>query len=136
MPKSPQDLVARARQDVTELSPAQARERLAHGAVALDVRDDHEFAEGHVPEAVHISRGFLEFRVGSHPATQDPDTEIIAYCKAGGRACLAAQTLQQLGYTNVKSIEGGYDGWVAAGEPVEGSAGEETEAAGVRDEEE
>lgn len=127
MTQTTQDLVAAAREQVTEIEPAEARKRIEAGAVPLDVRDDHEFDAGHVPDAVHITRGMLEFQVGDNPATRDPDTELVVYCRAGGRAALAARTLQGLGYTNVVSIEGGYDGWVAAGEAVAAPAADEEE---------
>lgn len=112
-----QELVQNARKQITEISPDEARQRIEDGAVALDVREAEELAEGHVPEAVHIPRGFLEFRAGNHEALPSPDTPICVYCMAGGRAALATQTLQQLGYTNVVSIEGGFEGWKKAGMP-------------------
>ena len=118
MAQTTQDLVARAREQITEVDQADARRRMEHGAVVLDVRDDHEYDAGHVPDAVHITRGCLEFKIGDNPATKDPDTEIVVYCKGGGRAAMAAQRLQEMGYTNVVSMKGGYDGWVAAGEDV------------------
>jgi len=113
-----QDLVTRAKSDIREVSPDEAEKRLGKGAVALDVRDDHEVEAGHLPNAVHITRGCLEFQIGDNDATRDPATGIVVYCKAGGRAALAAKTLQDMGYTQVVSIQGGYDGWVQAGKPV------------------
>jgi rhodanese-related sulfurtransferase len=127
MAMTTQDLVARAREQVTELEPAAARERLAAGATALDVREPEEVAAGYIPDAVHIPRGFLEFKVASTPETQHPETELLVYCKAGGRAALAAQTLPTLGYTNVAINRGGFDGWAATGEPVDGAARDEEE---------
>lgn len=127
MAETTQDLVAKARQETAWVDPEEARQRLAQGAVALDVRDDHEFDDGHVPGAVHITRGCLEFKIGDNPATKDPNAELLVYCKGGGRAALATQTLQRLGYTNAVCIEGGYDGWVAAGQPVENAGKNEEE---------
>jgi rhodanese-related sulfurtransferase len=127
MALTPQDLVARAREQVREIDPGQAQQRLEHGATALDVREPEEVAAGHLPGAVHITRGFLEFKIAGNPATQDPETELLVYCKAGGRAALAAQTLQTLGYSNTAVIQGGFDGWEAAGQPIDGAASDEEE---------
>lgn len=127
MAKTTQDLVAEARQHVTEVDLDEARQRLADGAIALDVREADEVAAGYVPDSVHIPRGFLEFKLGSTPETQNTETELLVYCKAGGRAALAAQTLQTLGYTNVAVIRGGFDAWEAAGAPVDGAVKDEEE---------
>lgn len=121
------ELVQAAREQITEVSPEQARQRLEAGAVALDVREAEELAEGHVPEAVHIPRGFLEFKADDHEALPSKDTPICVYCMAGGRAALAAQTLKQLGYTNVVSIQGGFEGWKKAELPMQVPATDEEE---------
>lgn len=121
------ELVQAAREQITEVSPEQARQRLEAGAVALDVREAEELAEGHVPEAVHIPRGFLEFKADDHEALPSKDTPICVYCMAGGRAALAAQTLKQLGYTNVVSIQGGFEGWKKAELPMQVPAKDEEE---------
>ena len=122
-----QELVQNARRQITEVSPEQAQQRVENGAVALDVREAGELAEGHVPDAVHIPRGLLEFQAGEHEALQSQDTPICVYCMAGGRAALAAQTLKQLGYTNVASIQGGFEGWKKAGMPLQVAAKDEEE---------
>jgi len=82
------------------------------------VREADEYAQGHLPGAVHMSRGMLEFKLASNPAYQPRDLRIVLYCKTSGRAALSAQSLQAMGYLNVQSIAGGYDAWVAAGLPV------------------
>ncbi len=122
-----QDLVARAREQIRELDTSEARERIDQGATPLDVREAEELTTGYLPDAVHIPRGFLEFKLGSNPVTQDTSSELLVYCKTGGRAALAAQTLQTLGYDNVAVVRGGFDGWLAAGEPVEGAVSDEEE---------
>ncbi len=109
------EMVAEARSRIREVSPAEAQSRLEEGGVALDVRELDELEEGHVPGAVHIPRGFLEFKAPGHDALQRPDTPINVYCKGAGRAALAADTLQRLGYTDVVSIEGGFGAWQNAG---------------------
>jgi len=122
-----QELVQNARKQVTEVSPEQAQQRIENGAVALDVREAEELAEGHIPDAAHIPRGSLEFKAGEHEALLSMDTPICVYCMAGGRAALAAQTLKQLGYTNVVSIEGGFEGWKKAGLPLQVAGKDEEE---------
>lgn len=127
MAPTPQELVQQARSEISEITPEEARRRLDAGGVALDVREAEELAEGHVPDAVHIPRGFLEFRVGQHEALQSADTPICVYCKGGGRGALAARSLQELGYTNVASIAGGIDAWREAGHPLAVPATDEEE---------
>lgn len=119
MPTTAQDLVAQARQRIREISPDEADSRLSAGAVAIDVREADELADGHLPNAVHIPRGFLEFKAPQQEALSNPDCPIVVYCKGGGRAALAADTLQNLGYTDVTSIQGGFGAWTEAGKPIE-----------------
>ncbi len=111
------DLVNHAKQVIKEVDIQQAKSLLAQGAIPLDVREQHEFDAGHLPNARHIPRGMLEFMIGTHPEFQDKARMILVYCKTGGRSALAAQTLQQLGYSNVVSLAGGFDAW-SAGEIV------------------
>lgn len=111
MTKSAMDLVQLAKAAITEVTIPQANELLAAGSVPLDVRELQEFEAGHIPNARHISRGMLEFMITSHPDFEDKSTSIIVYCKSGGRSALATATLQHLGFTNVKSMLGGFDKW-------------------------
>jgi rhodanese-related sulfurtransferase len=86
-------------------------------AVILDVRDGGEFSAGHLPGAMNISRGTLEFNVfGKIP---DQNMKIYAYCKTGARCALATKTLNDLGYKNAVSMDAPYENWVKAGYPVE-----------------
>ena len=108
--------------------------------VVIDVREPGEYEEGYInmpdeedeypyPETftVNIPRGLLEFKIGSQSYWDDElwvempakDEEIVIYCKSGGRSALAAQTLLQLGYTNVKSLKGGYRIWLDPDAPLE-----------------
>ncbi|MCW2314397.1 rhodanese-related sulfurtransferase [Rhodoferax antarcticus] len=73
---------------------------------------------GHLPGAVHLSRGMLEFKFNANPALQSRDLKVVLYCKTSGRAALAAVALQDMGYLHVKSIAGGFDAWAGAGKPV------------------
>ncbi len=116
--KTAHDLVAAAKARIQEISPDQAEQAIRGADVLLDVREAEEFAAGHIPGAVHISRGMLEFKMSSMPEMSSRDLDIVLYCKTSGRAALAACALQDMGYLRVKSIAGGFDAWVAAGKPV------------------
>lgn len=115
MALSPMDLVAAAKQQITEVSVAEGK-TLLDTAQVLDVREPAEFAAGKLPNAINIPRGVLEFQIGNHPALQDAD--ILVYCLSGGRSALAVETLHRLGYTRAVSLAGGYKAWTEAGLPV------------------
>jgi len=116
---SSSDFVKEAKKTVKEISVADAKADIDAGKVAviLDCRTAKEFKKGHLPKAINIPRGLLEFKV----AKEIPNKAgyIICYCKSGGRSCLSTCTLGQMGYTNVKSMAGGWKAWVKAGYPVE-----------------
>lgn len=116
--KTASDLVAAAKARVKEVSVADAEAAMRDAQVVVDVREADEFAAGHVPGAVHISRGMLEFRFSGMPALQSRDIAIVLYCKTSGRAALAGAALQDMGYLNITNISGGFDAWAAAGKPV------------------
>lgn len=116
--KSSHELVVAAKARIQEISVDDAERAIRDADVLIDVREANEFATGHLPGAVHISRGMLEFRISNSPELASPDTGIVLYCKTSGRAALAACSLQEMGYTNVKSIAGGFDAWETAGKPV------------------
>ena len=116
--KTAHDLVAAARTRVQEVPLAQADQALLRADVLLDVRETDEFASGHLPAAIHVSRGLLEFKLSSTPALTARDLKVVLYCKTGGRAALVAAVMQDMGYLDVVSIAGGIDAWVAAGKPV------------------
>jgi rhodanese-related sulfurtransferase len=106
-----EDLLAAARVSVNPVDADGAETLLAAGAVVLDVREPAEYEMGHLPGAVNVPRGVLEFRVGDHPSLTDPDATILLYCKNGGRSTLAAHTLKQMGFEQVRMLVGGFDGW-------------------------
>ncbi|HDY86206.1 hypothetical protein LCGC14_0634010 [marine sediment metagenome] len=114
MAQTTMDLVQAAKANISEVTARQAKSLFEQGTLPLDVRESAEFATDHIPNARHISRGMLEFQIATHPDFQDKDASIVVYCKSGGRSALATQTLQQLGYTNVQSLQGGYDTWAQA----------------------
>ena len=82
----------------------------------IDVRDPDEWQEGHIPGAKNFSRGTVELEI--EEAAPDLSTPIITHCGGGGRSALAAESLQRMGYKNVKSMAGGFKAWKAAGLPT------------------
>ena len=113
--KTPHDLVSTAKQTVLEISIDKAPAVIALSDVLIDVREAEEFQTGHLPGAIHMSRGMLEFKLAANPQFQSRDLKITLYCKTSGRAALCAQSLKEMGYLNVSSIAGGFDAWQAAG---------------------
>jgi molybdopterin/thiamine biosynthesis adenylyltransferase len=111
------ELLQRVRRDVREVSPDEAYEALARGARLVDVREADEWAQGHPPDALHVPRGLLELRIET--AEPDKDRELVVLCAGGTRSAFAARTLQELGYTNVASLRGGFARWEEVGLPVE-----------------
>ncbi len=84
--------------------------------VLVDVREDSEWARGHVPGAIHLGRGVIERDI--ERAIPDKNTQLVLYCGGGFRSALAADNLQKMGYRNVISMDGGWRGWTEAGLPV------------------
>ncbi len=116
--KTALDLVAAAKAGIHEVNVAQAQDAVQQADLPIDVREADEYAQGHLPGAVHMPRGMLEFKLTGNPAYQPRDLRVVLYCKTSGRAALSAQSLQAMDYLNVQSIAGGYDAWVAADLPV------------------
>jgi rhodanese-related sulfurtransferase len=100
-----------AKTRVREVTVAATRERLAHNpdALLIDVREDHEWQAGHAQGAIHLGRGIIERDIETR--VPDHDAELILYCGGGYRSALAADMLQQMGYTNVFSMAGGWKAW-------------------------
>ena len=119
------DLVAEARAKIREVAPGAFHAAVAD-AVVIDVREPSEFETGHIPGAINIPRGVLEFQVDAHPAVanvSDPalshkERPIVVVCRTGGRAALSAVNLQRLGFAEVRSIAGGVLAWGEAGLPL------------------
>ena len=116
--KTAAELIAEAKQRVREVAPDAVRaEREAGGDfVLLDVREPAEVAMGRVPGAVVIARGVLESAVEARVPREQP---VVIYCASGNRSALAADTLQQMGYADVRSMAGGIRGWADAGGEIE-----------------
>src|SRR4029079_15849142 len=115
MPVNSQDLLAQAKTDNQEVDINEAQRLMSLGAIPLDVREQDEVDQGVLPGAVHIPRGFLEVRIET--TVPDRTRPIAIYCDGGLRAVFAAKTLQELGYTDVVSVAGGFNGWKSAGLP-------------------
>ena len=113
------DLLTEARASVSPVDADGAQAMLDAGARVLDVREPAEYLMGHLPGAENVPRGVLEFKVGDHPVLTDRNADILLYCKNGGRSTLAAHTLKRMGFTNVKMLTGGFDGWAGTVHTVE-----------------
>ena len=112
-------LVNDAKSRVKEIDIEGYKKMLGSGdaAVLVDVREDHEFAAGHVKGAVHLSKGIIERDVeAKYP---EKDTTLVLYCGGGYRSALAADALRQMGYSHAISLEGGWRAYQAAGLPIE-----------------
>src|SRR3989440_11219024 len=115
-------IMRQARQQVPEWSPPQVQDALAHqheagrdhqDIVLVDVREKHEWNEGHIPAALHVPRGFLELQI--EEAVPDKSKTVVLYCAGGVRSLMAGTTLQQMGYKDVISMSGGFGQWKANG---------------------
>ena len=112
-------IVADARSRVKECTVEDVKRRLDAGErfVLVDVREESEYAAGHLPGAVHMSKGVIERDVETK--APDPATPLVLYCGGGYRSALAADNLQKMGYTNVISMDGGWRGWTEKGLPTD-----------------
>jgi len=131
MLKSAQQLAAEARSQIREISVQQLSAQLAdHQSILIDVREPDEFQQGRVDRAVNYPRGVLEMKIHQHPAVaahcepQQALAELAArpvylMCRSGARSALAALSLQQMGFSQVYSVAGGFQAWLDAGLPVE-----------------
>jgi len=116
--KTALDLVAAAKAHVHEIDIDAADAAIRDADVLIDVREADEFAAGHIPGAINVPRGVLEFKLSSTPELDARDLRVLLYCKTSGRAALSACALQEMGYVRVQSIAGGFDAWAAAGKPI------------------
>jgi molybdopterin/thiamine biosynthesis adenylyltransferase/rhodanese-related sulfurtransferase len=105
---SPRDLLNAAKAEIREVDPHEVADHLAHYTL-LDVREPDEFEQGALPNAVHVPRGQLEFSIEGRLA--DKNAPIAVYCAGGTRSAFAAKTLQDLGYSDVVSVTGGFNKW-------------------------
>ena len=117
MPKSYADLLREARATIREVTPQEVDALPSGGATLVDVREASEWEQGHLPGAVHISKSYVEQQIEA--AVPDRDAPVILYCAGGIRSLFAAETLEEMGYTNVASMSGGFQAWKGAGFPWE-----------------
>jgi sulfur-carrier protein adenylyltransferase/sulfurtransferase len=116
MPKSYQDLLREARKEIPEVTPPEVDAlREANKATLVDVREESEWDQGHVPGAVHISKSYIEQQIEG--AVPDRDARVVTYCAGGVRSLFAARTLRDMGYSNVASMSGGFQQWKSQGLP-------------------
>ena len=124
MAKTAAQMVAEAKSRIENLTVDQVASEREEGALVVDIRDaDQRAADGAIPGAVHASRGMLEFYADPtspyHKQELDPNARVILHCASGGRSALAAETLREMGYTNVAHLDGGFNALKAASKPVE-----------------
>lgn len=111
-------LVDDARKRVKETNVPDVKRRMDAGEkfLLVDVREESEWAKGHLPGAVYMGRGVIERDI--ELKVPDTGTKLVLYCGGGFRSALVAENLQKMGYTNVESMEGGWRGWTEAGLPI------------------
>jgi rhodanese-related sulfurtransferase len=122
-PDTIKQMVGKAKKEVPLVNMEQFKAGFDKKSLGLivDVRNPDEFADGHVPGAVNVPRGLLEFTIWNHvgyPDKTDMNKQMTLYCKTGGRCALATKTLRDLGFTNVTSADMVFEQWVKAGYPV------------------
>ena len=112
-------LVNDAKSRINEVSVAQTRDRLNQNpdAKLIDVREDNEWDTAHAADAIHLGKGIIERDIET--TVPDKSTELILYCGGGYRSALAADVLQNMGYTNAYSMAGGWKAWQESGAPIE-----------------
>ncbi len=108
---------AKARVRECTVADVEARQAAGEAFLLVDVREESEYAAGHIPGAAHIGKGVIERDIETK--VPDPDTPLVLYCGGGFRSALAADVLQRMGYTNVLSMDGGWRDWTGRGLPVE-----------------
>jgi len=112
-------LVNDAKKRIKETNVADMKRRMDAGEkIALvDVREESEWAQGHLPGAIHLGKGIIERDIEQR--VPDTNAKIVLYCGGGFRSALTADNLQKMGYTNVESMDGGWKGWIGAGLPTQ-----------------
>lgn len=122
MKKTAMEMIGEAKARVQNLNPEQVAREIEAGALIVDVREPEERKQASIPGSISAPRGMLEFYADPtlpyHKKEFAADRRIILHCAAGGRSALAADTLQQMGYTNVAHLDGGMKAWQDAGKPT------------------
>ena len=109
------DLLSSAKSEIVEISTDEAAERIAAGHLILDVREPDEYEEGALEGVIHIPRGHLEAQIENRIV--DKSLPVVIYCAGGVRSAFAAKTMQELGYEQVASMDGGFGRWKDEGRP-------------------
>jgi len=113
-----QDLVRRAESRIAQIDVVRAKALWDKGGVwFLDLREPREFRSGHIPGALNIPRGWLEFRIDD--LVNDREADIVLYCRSGDRSCLGTLSINEMGYVNAVNLDGGWLAWDAARYPVQ-----------------
>lgn len=113
--KSAHDLVLAAKTRITEVDLSQAEAAIRDADLLIDVREADEYNAAHIPGAINIPRGLLEFKLSNDAQLAERTLKLVLYCKNSGRSTLAADALREMGYRNVLSLAGGIEAWQAAG---------------------
>jgi rhodanese-related sulfurtransferase len=103
--------VAEAKSKITEVSITDLTGGNLDNHTIVDVREQHEHDAGNIDNSIHVPRGLIEFEIMKHCKNLGTDEKLVLYCKTGGRSALATESLQELGYSNVVSLAGGYEAW-------------------------
>ena len=120
------DLINAAKRAIREIGASELMAARDRGAAIVDVRELGEFEDGHIPGAVSVLRGLLEFEVDGHPAVNNRTEEalshrerpVVLYCLSGGRSTLAADALKRMGFSQPMSLSGGILSWGDQGASV------------------
>ena len=118
MSTTPEKMVHEARARITEVHVDDVHKALPENPVIIDVREPGEYLAGHLPGAVNIPRGVLEFRLPGYLQERDQPGTIYIYCRSSGRGVLATDVMQQMGFRDVCHMSGGFEAWKKAGLPV------------------
>jgi rhodanese-related sulfurtransferase len=118
MAMTPHDLVLEAKSLIKEVSTADAQSLMTKYTI-IDVREYNEFAAGHLPGAINIPRGVLEFQIGTVGECVDKAKPYLVYCRTSGRAALSTVQLQKIGYSNLISMAGGFEAWAKEDRPID-----------------
>jgi rhodanese-related sulfurtransferase len=108
---------AKSKVKETNVSDVKRRREAGEKFILVDVREDNEWANGHLPGAIHLGKGIIERDIEQR--VPDSSSKVILYCGGGFRSALVADNVQKMGYTNVESMDGGWKGWLDAGLPTE-----------------
>jgi len=111
------ELLREVKSQIREVTVEEARAKAEKGAAVVDVREPDEWANGHVPGAIYIPRGYLELRI--EEKVPDKSQEVVVYCAGGTRSAFGAKSMQELGYKNVTSMTGGFGKWKESGFPIQ-----------------